>query len=120
MTGTLHAVGPPDHVEHDLVGAGADAVQPHVAPHALDAVLLHVSGAAVDLDALVGHLHGDPGGVQLRHRDLAYRVLAVVEPPRARVDHLPRRLDLGRHLGELVADHLEVPNRAPAHRGLPG
>ena len=32
----LQPVGAPDHVEHDLVGAGADAVQAHVAPHALD------------------------------------------------------------------------------------
>ena len=36
----LQPVAAPDHVEHDLVGAGADAVQAHVAPHALDAVLL--------------------------------------------------------------------------------
>src|SRR5439155_10730789 len=52
----LEAIRPPDDVEHDLVGAGADPVQAHVAPDALDAVLLHVAGAAVDLDALVGDL----------------------------------------------------------------
>jgi Bacterial regulatory proteins, lacI family len=50
----------PDHVQHDLVGAGADPVQAQVAPHALDPVLLHVAGAAVDLQALVGDLAGDP------------------------------------------------------------
>src|SRR5215217_4531696 len=75
----LEAIRPADHVEHDLVGARADAVQPHVAPHPLDAVLLHVAGAAVDLDALVGDLDRDPRGVQLRHRDLPDGVLAVLE-----------------------------------------
>ena len=75
------AVRAADHVEHDLVRAGADAVQAHVAPRALDAVLLHVAGAAVDLEALVGHLARDPRGVELGHRDLAHRVLAVLEAP---------------------------------------
>src|SRR5262249_50887210 len=112
----LEPVRAADDVEHDLVGARADPVQAHVAPHALDAVLLHVAGAAVDLDALVGDLDRDPRGVQLRHRDLADRVLAVLEPPRGDVDHLPRRLDLRRHLGELVADHLELADLA-AERG---
>src|SRR4051812_23726037 len=56
----LEPVGAADHVEHDLVRARADAVEAHVAPHALHAVLLHVAGAAVDLDALVGHLDRDP------------------------------------------------------------
>jgi GNAT superfamily N-acetyltransferase len=56
----LESVGAADHVEHDLVGAGADAVQAHVAPDALDAVLDHVAGAAVDLDAFVGDFARDP------------------------------------------------------------
>src|SRR5919205_3020291 len=110
--GSLQPVRAPDHVEHDLVGAGADAVEAHVAPDALDAVLLHVARAAVDLDALVGDLDGDARGVELRHRDLAHRVLAVHEAPRRRVDHLARGLDLGRHLGELVARHLEAADGA--------
>src|SRR3712207_7802531 len=46
------------------------------------------SRAAVDLDALVGDLDRDPGGLQLGHRDLAHGVLAVVEAPGLRVDHL--------------------------------
>src|SRR5437660_4799814 len=44
-----------DDVEHDLVGAGSDAVEADVAQHPFDAVLRHVAGTAVDLDALVGH-----------------------------------------------------------------
>src|SRR5829696_4482641 len=118
----LEPVRAPDHLEHDLVGAGPDPVEPHVAPHALDAVLLHVAGPAVDLEALVAHPAGHPRGEDLRHRDLAHRVLAVAEPPRGRVDELPRRLDLRRHLGELVPDHLEAadraPERLPLHRVL--
>src|SRR5205823_2177263 len=46
-------VGAPDHVQHDLVGPGTDAVQAQVSPGALDPILLHITGTAVDLDALV-------------------------------------------------------------------
>src|ERR1700759_1002554 len=105
---SLDAIATTDHVEHDLVGARADAVQAHVPPAALAAVLLHVAGAAVDLDALVGHLDGDARGVQLGHGDLADRVLAVVMAPGGGVDHLACALDLGGHLGELVAYDLEL------------
>src|SRR5260221_1863107 len=42
----LEPVAPPDYVEHDLVGAGADAVEAGVAEGTLDLVLLHVSVAA--------------------------------------------------------------------------
>src|SRR5947209_12952240 len=62
----------------------------------------------MDLDALVGDLDGDARREQLRLGDLAHRVLAVLEAPRRRVDERARRLDLRRHLGELVAHHLEV------------
>src|SRR4051812_11573119 len=65
----LDPVRAPDHVEHDLVGARPDPVQAHIAPHALDSVFLHVAGAAVDLNALVGHLDRHARGVQLGHRD---------------------------------------------------
>src|SRR4051812_27361668 len=114
--GSLQPVRAPDHVEHDLVGAGADAVQAHVAPDALDAVLLHVAGAAVDLDALVGDLDRDARRVELGHRDLAHRVVALAEAPRGGVHELAGRLDLRRHLGELVARHLELPDLT-AERG---
>src|SRR5947209_10004033 len=58
--------------------------------------------------------------MELGHRDLAHRVLAVLEAPRGRVDELPRGLDLRRHLGELVADDLEVPDRAAERLALLG
>src|SRR3954447_20938946 len=116
----LNAVRPANDVEHDLVGPRTDAIQAHVTPDALHSVLLHVSGAAVNLDALIGHVDGDPRGVQLRHRDLADGVLAVLEAPGGRVDHLPGRFDLRRHLGELVADDLEVADRAAERVALLG
>src|SRR5215207_9077175 len=114
----LEPVRAPDHLEHDLVGPCADAVQPHVAPGALDAVLLHVASAAVDLQALVGDPARHPRGVHLRHRDLAHGVLAVCEPPGGRVDELPRGLDIRRHLGELVPGHLEAADRAAERLAL--
>src|SRR5436190_9003631 len=115
-TSALQAVRTADDVEHDLVRTGTDPIQAHVAPDPLDSVLLHVAGAAVDLDALVGDLDRDARSVQLGHRDLADGVLAVLVAPGGRVDHLPRALDLRRHLGELVADHLELADLA-AERG---
>src|SRR3954452_8296020 len=116
----LEAVRPADHVEHDLVGAGADAVQPQVAPGALDLVLAHVARAAVDLQALVGDLAAHLRGQQLGHRDLAHGVLAVGEPPRGRVDELAAGLDLGRHRRELVADDLEVADLAAERLAFQG
>src|SRR5438067_12475618 len=77
----LQPVGAADHLEHDLVGTGADPVQARVAPRALDAVLLHIARASVYLQALIGHFAGDARGIQLGHRDLAHGVLAVCEAP---------------------------------------
>src|SRR3954453_2236697 len=113
ISGPLQPVGPADHVEHDLVGPGADPVQPQVAPGPLDLVLTPVTGAAEDLQALVGHRAAHLGGVQLGHRDLAHGVLAVGEAPGGGVDELARGLDLRRHRRELVADDLEVADLAP-------
>src|SRR4051812_13526021 len=118
ISGPLQPVGPADHVEHDLVGPGADPVQPQVAPGPLDLVLTHVTGAAEDLQALVGHRAAHLGGVQLGHRDLAHGVLAVGEAPGGGVDELTRGFDLGRHRRELVADDLEVADLAPERLAL--
>src|SRR6266516_7697747 len=116
----LQPVAAPDDVEHDLVGAGADPVQTNVAVGALDLVLLHVAVAAEDLDALVGALAADPGGEQLHFGDLAHRVLAVGVAPGDHVVELLRGFDLGCHLGELVANRLELPDRPPERLALPG
>src|SRR3954467_11947526 len=111
-TGVLQPVRTSDDVEHDLVRAGADPVQPQVAPRPLDLVLAHVAGPAVDLQALVRDLAAHLRRVQLGHRDLAHRVLAVGEAPGGGVDELARGVDLGGQGGELVADPLEVPDLA--------
>src|SRR5215218_2009794 len=111
-------VGAADDVQHDLVRAGADAIEPKVAPRPLDAVLLHVAGPAVDLEALVRDLACHARGVELGHRDLPHGVLAVLEAPGRRVDHLPPGLDLRRHVAELVADGLELADRAPEGAAL--
>src|SRR5262249_39469437 len=116
----LQPVRAPDHVEHDLVRAGADPVEARVAIGALDLVLLHVPVAAMDLDRLVGDLLHDARAIELRLRDLAHRVLAVGVAPGGRIDHLLRGLDLHRHLGELVADRLEPPDRAAEGLALLG
>ena len=58
-TGGLEPVAAADHLEHHLVGAGADAVETGVAIGALDLVLLHVAVAAVDLDRVVADLLDD-------------------------------------------------------------
>src|SRR5215211_8100084 len=116
----LKPVRAADHLEHDLVGACADAVQADVAIGALDLVLLHVAIATEDLDALVGDLAAHAGGHQLHHRDLAHRVLAIGVAPRGDVVELLRGLDLRRHVGELVTDGLEAADRAAERLALLG
>src|ERR1700761_103189 len=108
---SLQPVAAADHVEHHLVGAGTDPVEADVAVGALDLVLLHVAVAAEDLDRVVGDLAGDAGGVQLRHRDLAHRVLAVGEAPGGRIGQRLGGLGLRRHLGDLVTKGLELADR---------
>src|SRR5204863_1947380 len=114
----LQAVRPADDVEHDLVGAGADPVQAHVAVGAFNLVLLHVAVATEDLHAFVGDLAAGARGEELRLGDLADRVLAVGEAPGCRVRELLRGLDVGRHVGELVANSLKAPDRAPKRLAL--
>ena len=84
-----------------------------VADGALDAVLAHVAVAAVYLEALVGDLQHRALRQQLRHRHVADDVLAGDVAPQRRVGERLAGLHPGRHLRDLVADHLEVPDRAP-------
>src|SRR5437763_265403 len=72
------------------------------------------------LPAIVGPLAGHARGEHLGHRDLPHRILAVGEAPGRGVDERAGRLDLGRHLGELVADGLEAADRAPERVPLAG
>src|SRR5581483_1043194 len=118
-TANLEPIGLADDVEHDLVGAGADAVQADVAQHPFDAVLGHVAGAAVDLDALVDDVPGRLGGEELGHGDLPHRVVAPGVGPGRAVDQLLRRFQLRGHGGDLVADGLVLAD-GPAEGGPVG
>src|SRR2546423_360340 len=102
-TANLEPIRLADDVEHDLVGAGPDAVEADVAQHPFDPVLRHVARAAVDLDALVGHVPRRLGGEELGHRDLPHRVVTPGVGPGGAVDELLRRLQPGGHGGDLVA-----------------
>ena len=72
----------------------------------------------MNLDALVGDLAGDAGREQLRHRNLADRVLAILEAPSCHVGQLAGGLELRCHVGELVADCLEVADLAAERLAL--
>src|SRR5512138_2692589 len=88
---------------HDLVRAPADRAEAGVPGRALDVVLAHVAGAAVDLQAGVHQIERRALGGQLGHRHLADRVGALDEEPQRVVGQAAPGLDRGRHLGELVA-----------------
>jgi hypothetical protein len=108
----------PEDLLHHLVGPAADRAEARVAKRALDPVFPHVPVAAMDLHALGGDLDHGPLGEQLRHRHLANRVVPVREQAQGVVGERPRRLDLRRHLGELVADRLEAADRPPERLAL--
>src|SRR5436309_14439483 len=102
--GSLQAERLAEDLAHDLVRAAPDRAEARVARHALDLVLLHVAGAAVDLQRLVGDVEAVALGLQLRHRHLAQRVLALVEATERVVGQGAAGLQLQRHLRDLVAD----------------
>jgi hypothetical protein len=62
----------------------------------------------VELDGLVRDAVGHLGGEELRHRDLGDALLAGRVAGRRVVDELARRLDLGREVGDGVAQRLLV------------
>src|SRR2546423_1773419 len=85
----------PEDLAHDLVAAAADRPQARVARGALDPVLAHVAGAAVDLQAGVHQLEARSLGEQLGHRDLADRLLARDEAAQGVVGDAAAGVDLG-------------------------
>src|SRR5258705_13893549 len=100
-----------DHEPLDLARPLVDLGDLRVAVVALDRELLRVAVAAEDLDRLAGlpacHLRREElrFGARLRVR------LAPVLQPRRAVHEQPRRADLGRPVGELVLDGLELRDR---------
>ena len=84
-----------------------------VARGALDPVLVHVAGAAVDLQARVHQLEGGALGQQLGHRDLLQRFLAGDEAAQRVVGDAAAGVGGGGEVGELVADRLVLDSGRP-------
>ena len=107
-----------DHLLHDLVRAGVDALHPAVGPHAGDRIFGHVAVAAVQLDAFVDDPALRLGQPILRHRarDLVER--AVEEALDAVVEEDAADARLGLAFGELEARVLELDQRPPAGHAL--
>src|SRR5262249_14321764 len=100
-----------DHHALNLGGSLADQQQRRVAVKALDLVLLRVAVPAVNAEALLDALLAGLGGEQLRHPGLEVGALAGVLHPRRLAGDQARRLDLGRHVGELELDRLVLGDR---------
>ena len=107
-----------DHKPLDLVGALADDHERGVAVVALDAELLRVAVAAEDAHRLERHLLAGLGGEQLRHAGLEVAALAAVLHGGRPAGEEARRLDLGRHVGELQLDRLVLADRLAEGRPL--
>ena len=97
-----------DHEPLDLARALVDLGDLRVAVVALDRELLRVAVAAEDLDRLRGLAPRHLGREQLRLRALLGVRRAGRLQPRRPIDEQARGVDLGRHVGELPLDRLEV------------
>src|SRR5207249_6471545 len=116
-TGSLIATSNPaqdlarDHEALDLAGPLADPHELGGALHALHRQVAHVADPAVDLDRLVGDPVRGLAREQLGHRGLLDEREPGILEHRSVVDEQPRRLDLGRHVGEHELHRLEVRDR---------
>src|SRR5215204_313317 len=99
--------------------AFVDGADLRVSPELFDGVVLDEAVAAVKLDGFGGDTLGDARRVELGHRRLLDEGEAGVLHPRGVVDHQPRRLKLGRHLGQLELDALELVDGLLELRPLP-
>src|SRR5438034_6247356 len=95
----------------DLVRALADLEDLLVAVEARDRELVHEAVAAVELERPVRRTVRELAGEELRHRRRLREVAPLVLLPRGAVDEEPRRLDLGRHVDELLLNCLEGRDR---------
>src|ERR1700731_715718 len=106
-----------DDLLHGLGRAGVDAADAGVGIEAADFILVHVAGAAVQLQAFVDHPAFDLGGVELGSgRDLG-RELPLHVLHDAMVDQGPACVDTCTHVGHLEAGVLESAD--DASEGLP-
>src|ERR1700688_2864022 len=101
-----HPVG--DHHLLDLAGALVDLGDTGVAEVALDVVLARVAVAAVDLQRLVGDPLRHLGREELGLRGLERVALPLVPGPGRLPGQQARGVELGRHVGEIELDGLEV------------
>src|SRR3954471_19253193 len=99
----------------DLIRPLADRQDLRVAVEAAHRVLLDVAVPAVDLHRLLAGAHREAPRLELGLRRGQREVAALVLLARRLVDEQPGRLDLGRHVGELALDGLELRDR-PAER----
>src|ERR1700694_2674936 len=97
---------------HDLVAAAADRTEAGGASRALDPVLAHVAGAAVDLKAVVHQLERGALRQELGHRHLADRLLARDEAAQSVVGYAAAGVGRGGEVDELVAYRLVAGERA--------
>src|SRR6185312_3580103 len=100
-----------DDVALDFVGAFADDHQRGVAKVALDVVFGGIAVAAVDANRVERDLHRHLGGEQLGHPGLHVAALAAVVAFGGVAGQLAGRGQLGRHVGQVVADRLVFPDR---------
>src|SRR4029077_8246482 len=100
-----------DHHLLHLVGALADRQDLGVAVEAADRVLLDEAVATVDLHRLLGRAHREAAALQLRLRRGEAEVAPFVLQHRRFEHQQPGRLDLGRDIGELRLDRLELGDR---------
>src|ERR1700674_4313059 len=109
-----------DHGSEDVVGALADRHQRSIPVKPLDLVLGRVAVSAVDAHRLERCPDADLRGVELRHPGLEVSAPARVERRGRPPGEETRGLHLGRHVGELQLDRLELcdgpAKRMPAAR----
>ena len=95
----------------DLRGAFENPEQPHVAVHARDDILVHVSGAAEDLHRAVGDAADHFGREEFAGRHVAERQLAGIAPQRRLQDHRASGQVLRLTVRQHVLDGLEFGDR---------
>ena len=101
-----------DDDAHDLVRALEDLVHAQVAHDLLDAVVVQVAVAAVQLQRLVRDAESGVGRESLRHGALHRGIRSLlVEGVRGIPHQRPRRVQLGRHVGEREDDGLLLGER---------
>src|SRR6266446_2507144 len=103
-----------------LGGTLADLEQALIAVEARHRVLFHQAVAAEDLHRGVRHPSHDLGRPELRHRRLFAEGATLIAQPACLVEQVARRLDLGRHVGELEGVRLKMADRLAELRALFG